>query len=249
MNMEKYGSMDWVEPSGLTQVVFLSLVTFVLLAFVVGVYCAYQRSARAATFACVGGLLLVCVTGAYVLSGLPAMGGPALGALFGFANLSAIGLAFSRVGTRLKALPLSSLLVFQAFRAPLEWVLHAWYQEGVIPQQMTFAGHNFDIISGLLACGILLYIVTLRRQPPKALLIFVNMVGSLLLVAVIVIAALSSPLPFRVYEGQALLLGTRMPYALIATVCVAGAASGHLIAWRAILGGSVSTTSDAGAAT
>ena len=48
-------------------------------------------------------------------------------------------------------LPIAALVGVQAFRLPLELVLARWKNQGVIPVQMTFEGHNFDIVTGVLA--------------------------------------------------------------------------------------------------
>ena len=72
----------------------------------------------------------------------------------------AVGVAFSRIGERaVGAVPVAALVGFQAFRLPLELVLHRFYDEGVLPVQMTYSGANFDIVTGVLAvvCGLLVW--------------------------------------------------------------------------------------------
>lgn len=225
----------WVEPSTGSTAAFLAVVALVIGLFVVGVGRAYRsrRAALVAAAACAG---WVALTGAYVAVGLPGRGAPGLMGFFAVANLGAIALAFSPVGTRLvDGLPLWTFAAFQGFRLPLEGVLHAWGSEGTIPMQMTFEGHNFDIVTGVLGVAVAVAALARRGQLPRGLLLGVNAIGSALLIGVIVIVLLSSPLPIKSYEGPPILLGLHLPYAWIAPVCVAGALSGHLMMWRALL--------------
>src|SRR5262245_4746104 len=50
-----------------------------------------------------------------------------------------VGIAASRVGRALAALPVAALVAFQAFRLPLELVMHAAADAGVMPRQMSFS--------------------------------------------------------------------------------------------------------------
>ena len=49
---------------------------------------------------------------------------------------------------------LAALVGFQAFRIPVEWLLHRLYQEGVIPVQMTYAAATSTSSLGLTAAAI-----------------------------------------------------------------------------------------------
>ena len=144
----------------------------------------------------------------------------------------AVGVAFSRVGTRVVgAVPVAALVGFQAFRLPLELVLHRFYEEGVLPVQMTYSGANFDIVTGVLAvvCGVGLWRGVAGRM---AVWVF-NCVGLGLLGAVVRIAVLSAPTPMRVYMNDPpVQLIFHAPYTWILSVCVAGALLGHLLVFR-----------------
>jgi hypothetical protein len=60
-----------------------------------------------------------------------------------------VGFAVSRLGGRLAAAaPLTVLVALQAFRLPLELLMHRAYEEGVMPVQMSYSGRNFDIVTG-----------------------------------------------------------------------------------------------------
>ncbi len=67
----------------------------------------------------------------------------------------AIGL--SRLGGEASArASLAALVGLQSFRLPLELVMHHAFEAGVMPEQLTFTGYNFDIVTGAgaLALGI-----------------------------------------------------------------------------------------------
>ena len=144
----------------------------------------------------------------------------------------AVGVAFSRVGERVVgAVPVAALVVFQAFRLPLELVLHRFYDEGVIPVQMTYSGANFDIVTGVLAvvCGLLVW----RGVAVRMVVWAFNFVGLGLLGAVVRIAVLSAPTPLRVYMNDPpVQLIFHAPFTWILSVCVVGALLGHLLVFR-----------------
>ncbi|MGH7555512.1 MAG: hypothetical protein ACREMQ_21135 [Longimicrobiales bacterium] len=140
---------------------------------------------------------------------------------------------FSALGARLThAVPLGGIIALQAFRIPVEWVLHRLYLEGVIPVQMTYSGRNFDIITGitgLLLGGWLLSGRTARRGVVLAW----NVVGLLLLVNIVTIAVLSTPVPFREFmDGPANLLPSTFPYVWLPSFLVQVALGSHLLVFR-----------------
>src|SRR4029077_9599369 len=114
----------------------------------------------------------------------------------------------------------AALLGGRAFRLPLELVLHAWKNQGVIPVQMTFEGHNFDIVTGVLAIATGVYLYRAGEHASRGVVLAFNVVGSALLLAVTTIAVLSSPLPIRAYHnGPALMVGYHFPYGWIVPFC------------------------------
>jgi hypothetical protein len=146
-------------------------------------------------------------------------------------NLAAVLLAFSRVGTWLAlGIPLQALVGFQAFRLPLELILHSWAKQGTIPITMTWEGSNFDVVSGILAlcCAPLVGRFKITAW-------IANGVGFVLLLNVGRVAILSSPFPFAWPVSPPLLLAFHLPYAWIVPVCVSGALAGHIILTRALV--------------
>ena len=177
------------------------------------------------------------VTGGIAASGVLRVPGfpPRIMMYFAFLNISALVFAFSPVGTRLTALPLHALVGFHAVRLPLELILHQWSSEGVVPVQMTFTGHNFDVVTGGFA---IVAALLLRRRPDARIAWAFNLVGIGLLFAVIAIVVMSSPIPLRRYlNDPPVLLGYEFPYTWIGSVCVTGALAGHVILFRKLFRG------------
>lgn len=233
-----------VRPSLLSTLFFLAVVVSVALTFPAAVWfgsagplgpAVARRSALRACGATLGVLALSALlaeSGALTL--LPDGLGLVLYMLA--ANGGAVALAFSGLGQRLaQNLPLHALVGFQVFRLPLELVLHQWYMEGVLPVQMTYSGHNFDILTGVLAALLapLIYLGKLSRRAAWGF----NLVGLGLLLNVASIAVRSSPIPLRTYVNEPpVLLALNAPYTWILPVCVAGALLGHLLTFRCLLG-------------
>ncbi|MCU0659389.1 MAG: hypothetical protein MUF64_30245 [Polyangiaceae bacterium] len=189
-------------------------------------------AARAASWRFAAGLALwLGGFTALVQSGLPREKPlPFVPLIFVLSNVAPVVLAFSPLGARLSAgLSLRTLVLFQAFRLPLELVLHAWSGSRTIPESMTWTGSNLDVVTGIVA--LLLAPLAHRRWAAWA----VNLVGSVLLLNVARVAVLSSPLPFGWDVEPRLLLAAYWPYVYILPVCVAGAFAGHLLLTRKLL--------------
>jgi hypothetical protein len=238
-----------ITPSSITTAAFVAIVAGLASALVLAVRhasralgesAAETRSAAARTVLALSAWL--ALTGAISASGLLTWSSkPPLLPFFALLSLAVpVLVARSSFGARLvHGLPIAALVGVQAFRLPLELVLHAWKNQGVLPVQMTFEGHNFDIVTGVLAavCGAALCLYP-QRVPRAAIWLF-NCIGSGLLLAVTVIALLSSPLPIRQYlNDPPLLLAFYFPYGWILPFCIGGALFGHLLVFRWLLAGS-----------
>lgn len=149
--------------------------------------------------------------------------GPALVCTLWFALRSAAGSALA-----LRA-PLAGLVALQAFRLPLELVMHAWSEEGALPVQMTFAGFNFDIVTGALA----LVIAPFAGRARRALVLVWNILGLLLLANIVTIALLSLP-GAGVFPGIPNVLVLRPPYTWLPAFLVQVALGGHILVFRAL---------------
>ena len=143
---------------------------------------------------------------------------------------TALVIAMSAVGARLaRAVPLAALVGFQAFRLPLELLMHRAASDGLMPSVMSWDGYNFDIVSGITALA--LGLVLLVRSVPRWLLVAWNLLGSVLLAVIAVIAVAASPL-FRAFgDDQLNVWVTRFPYTWM-VVMVAAALFGHVLLAR-----------------
>jgi len=139
----------------------------------------------------------------------------------------------SSFGKRLAgALSLGALVGFQAFRLPLELVMHQAAADGLMPSVMSFNGYNFDILSGVSAA--LLAPLIFAQRAPRWLIVAWNALGSALLFAIATIAMLASPVIRAFGDAQLNTWVTRFPYCWMA-VMVAAALFGHLLLARKLL--------------
>ncbi len=128
-----------------------------------------------------------------------------------------------------KRLPLTLLVGFQAFRLPLEIVLHQLAERGVLPVQMTFTGWNFDILTGASAL-VLWFLLRRGYVSPKVLKIW-NVAGLLLLCTIVTLAVLAFPKPFGLFTPQNRIVAY-FPWVWLPTFLVQLALFGHLLMFR-----------------
>jgi len=153
-------------------------------------------------------------------------------------TLVVLALWRSSFGRRLaEGLPLWLLVGYQAFRIPVEIMLHRAYEQGVIGVQMTWSGRNFDVVTGVLALalGLWLWRRGEDRPPPRALVWAWNLLGLGLLINIVTIAILSMPTPMRAFEGPPNTFIATFPYIWLPTVMVMAALFGHLLVARRLL--------------
>jgi hypothetical protein len=145
-------------------------------------------------------------------------------------------LAFSRLGARLsKWLPLWVLVAVQGFRLPLELAMHAMYERGVMPVQMSYSGRNFDIVTGVTAIAVAL-LVWSERAGRRVVAVW-NVVGLALLANVVTVAILGTP-RFQYFGPEHLNVWvTHPPFVWLPAVMVLAALAGHLVIFRALLTG------------
>jgi hypothetical protein len=156
-------------------------------------------------------------------------------AVFPLVLAIAVGLALSPVGKRIAlGLPMAALVGYQGFRVLVELLLHRAYTEGLMPVQMSYAGRNFDIVTGITALGLGVWLVTGHRS---ARLVFLwNTLGVILLSNILAVALLSAPTPMRVFMNEpANLWVTQAPWIWLPTVMVLAAILGHVLVYRRLL--------------
>jgi hypothetical protein len=142
-------------------------------------------------------------------------------------------IAFTGYGARLvRGLPLWTLVAVQAFRLPLELAMHAQYERGVMPEQMSYSGRNFDIVTGATAIVVAWLVATGRAG--RGVVAGWNVMGFALLLNIVVVAILSTPL-FRYFGDDRLNVWvTYPPFVWLPAVMVLAALSGHLLIFRAL---------------
>jgi len=101
----------------------------------------------------------------------------------------------------LKQVPPQWIIYLQTFRIVVEIVLWLGVLRGLLPEQISFEGRNFDILSGLLAIPVGYYCFVKKTWPASVVLLY-NIGGLLLLLNVVVIAVLSMPTPLRVFHNE-----------------------------------------------
>jgi hypothetical protein len=147
----------------------------------------------------------------------------------------AVGL--SRVGGALaRAVPLAALVGVQAFRLPLELVMHRAAEAGIMPPELSYSGYNFDIVTGagaLLLGGAMAAGVAV----PRAAIWAWNLWGFWCLAAIVVIAVTTSPM-VRLFGDDPRHVNTWVlyfPYVWLPAVLVVIALAGHVVVTRALL--------------
>jgi hypothetical protein len=132
--------------------------------------------------------------------------------------------------------PLRILTLLHIVRLPVEIVLYWLCLATLVPEMMTFEGRNFDIVSGLLAPVV--YVAAFRKRGMnKWLLIAYNVLGILLLVNVVSIAAQSLPSPVQQLNLDQPNKGVLLfPYIWLPTIVVPLVLFSHLAAlWQLVM--------------
>lgn len=165
----------------------------------------------------------------FAFAGLPPR--PMFTVLFALIGLSIISFTptFKRILTQM---PVHWLIFFQSFRIAVElWFWHG-YQTNVFPKIMTFEGANYDIIAGVLAV-IVGWI--LLKQPGKSIWIAVvfNILGFLILLNTLRVAALSMPSAIQQYSfDERLLQLGKFPFIYLPSILVVMALGYHILSLR-----------------
>ena len=233
------------EGSLLLRVGFVALTLALAALFVAGVYRSARRTGRDPRTAMrQGAVAAAFATGWIAATGLLASRGvlrmwdpPTMALVLGPTLLVAIGIAVSPLGRQLVAgIPIEWLVGFQGFRVLVELLLHRAYVEGLMPVQMSWSGRNFDVVSGVTAIAVGLWLATAAR-PSSLLVALWNTLGVALLANILVVALLSAPTPFRVFATDPPnVLITRAPWVWLPAVMVLAAILGHALVIRWLLG-------------
>lgn len=146
----------------------------------------------------------------------------------------AMGIALVIVSNRsltLGSLHLKWLLGISAVRIPIEWVLFLLYEDGMLPQMMTFHGLNFDIMSGVSACALLF--IYRGKAPNLRIVLIWNWMALVLLTVIVLLAVLSAPSPVQLLNhSQPNLAVLHFPYTLLPGTVVPIVALSHVLIFR-----------------
>ncbi len=131
-------------------------------------------------------------------------------------------------------LPLLPLTYLHTVRIPVEIVLYWLYLQQAVPELMTFAGRNFDILAGITAPVIAYF--GFRRPHNRNLLIVWNLLALGLLLFIIANAILSAPLPLQQFGfDQPNVALFYFPFVLLPAVVVPIVLFSHLVALRQLI--------------
>lgn len=127
-------------------------------------------------------------------------------------------------------IPISILTYLHIIRVPIEMVLWWLAIQGVAPYLITFEGVNYDILSGVTAPFIAVFLLGIRSQNRIGTTIW-NLATLALLVNVVFHALLSAPTPFQIFSfDQPLTAVFYAPYIWLPAVVVPIVFWSHLVA-------------------
>lgn len=128
------------------------------------------------------------------------------------------------------------LIGLQAFRLPLELIMHHASQVHIMPQALSFDGSNFDIATGVMA-AFLGSAMALGAPVPKWMVWLWNLWGMGCLLMITMIAVITSPM-VRALGDEPENVNTWVlyfPYVWLPTLLVVVAFSGHVVVTRKLL--------------
>lgn len=142
-------------------------------------------------------------------------------------------IALSKTGTQLlRSVSPHWLVYIQSFRIFVEILLLFAFLAGKLPEQMTFEGRNFDILTGILALPVG-YILAGKKTYATKLAIAFNIIGIMLLLNILIIAILSMPTPFRYFMNEPSdTLVAQFPFILLPGILVPIAYTLHIFSLR-----------------
>ena len=149
--------------------------------------------------------------------------------------LLALVTAASSLGHRIATTAsFAAIIGIQAFRFPLELVMHQAAISGLMPPQMSYSGRNFDIITGILAIPVAW--IAARSTRSRLLIMMWNAIGTLLLINIVTIAVASMPMFAAFGPARLNTWIADSPYVFLPAILVPAAVFGHALIWRKLLG-------------
>ena len=93
-------------------------------------------------------------------------------------------------------LDLKTLTLLHTLRIPIEMVLYGLFVYKKVPELMTFAGSNYDILSGITA-GFVFYFGFIQKKLSTKIILTWNFICLGLLLNIVLHAVLAAPFPFQ----------------------------------------------------
>jgi hypothetical protein len=223
-------SVPWVVEIGMS---VLPLAVAAL--FVAAAWASAPNGARRSVVAraALGMVALLGVGATLALSGLLADASrrpPAFAVLMVLCTVATVVTARSSLGAAIARLPLWALVGAQAFRLPLELVMHRAAGASVMPPEMTFGGLNYDIVTG--ASALALAVASYRGNASRTLVAMWNVMGSALLAIIVAVAFAATPFVRAFGPEHVNTWVLYFPYVWLPTVLVQAALFGHLVVFR-----------------
>ena len=132
-------------------------------------------------------------------------------------------------------LPLLQLTWLNIIRIPVEIVLYCLFLNKAVPELMTFAGRNFDVIAGITAPFIAYFGFT-RQKIGRPLILVWHFIALALLANIVVTAVLSAPFSFQQFAfDQPNIAILYFPVSWLPTFIVPVVLFGHLVSIRLLL--------------
>ena len=161
---------------------------------------------------------------------------PPMAMMMAGAVFVSIAIGLSSFGRNATLLPFSSLIGLQAFRFPLELLMHRGVTLGIVPVELSYTGYNIDIVTGI---GAALIAIALSRgvAVPRGVLWIWNIFGWICLAVILAVAVLGSPMLHR-FGTDPRHVNTWVlffPYVLVPTALVVTALSAHVVITRKLL--------------
>ena len=137
------------------------------------------------------------------------------------------------------AIPRSWPVLLETMRVPIELVLYLAFVNGRIPEHMTFAGRNFDVLVGLSA-PLVAWAIAKGRLGRIGVIAW-NVASLALLTNIVILAVTAIPGPLqRAWPGPPNTIVTTFPFVWLPGFLVPVALFGHLVSLREL--GSIRAT-------
>lgn len=133
-------------------------------------------------------------------------------------------------------LPLLNITYLNIVRIPVELVLYWLALNKAVPELMTFAGRNFDILAGITAPFVAYVGFSLKKLKTKMILLW-NFIALGLLINIVTNAVLSAPFSFQRFAfDQPNIAVLYFPFILLPAFIVPVVLFGHLVSIRLLIG-------------